>query len=169
MIQRCTNPNCSVWKYYGAKGIKVCERWRYDFITFLEDVGYKPDPKLSLDRYPDCNGDYEPRNVRWATRKEQAANTNRVKLARIKEKERQEKITLKLQLREETRLALQRRKAEYKELNQEERNKYNLSRRRCNYCKNRGHKLADCVVYREKLAKRLRLQLEQENKVLQSV
>lgn len=73
MLQRCTNPRCKAWENYGARGISVCERWR-KFELFLEDVGARPSPSHSLDRYPNNNGNYEPGNVRWATRGEQMRN-----------------------------------------------------------------------------------------------
>lgn len=77
MIQRCFNPNKKTHRYYGAKGVTVCEKWR-KFIGFYEDMGSKPTPKHSLDRI-DPFGNYEPGNCRWATRKEQDSNTRRSK------------------------------------------------------------------------------------------
>lgn len=71
MIQRCTNPKRQSWKDYGARGIKVCERWMV-FENFLADMGERP-PGLTLDRR-DNNGNYEPSNCRWATAAEQQAN-----------------------------------------------------------------------------------------------
>jgi hypothetical protein len=74
MISRCYNPNVRNYSDYGGRGIQVCAAWRDDFLTFLTDVSTRPSPQHSLDRYPDVNGHYEPRNVRWATRTEQARN-----------------------------------------------------------------------------------------------
>lgn len=74
MRARCNNPNHTAYPYYGGRGIKVCERWN-NFALFLQDVGDKPSPELTLDRV-DVNGDYEPSNVRWATHAQQTHNQN---------------------------------------------------------------------------------------------
>lgn len=72
MIQRCTNPKSHDWKYYGGRGIKVCDRW-LSFEYFATDMGKRPAQELSLDRI-DNNGNYEPGNCRWATKQQQSKN-----------------------------------------------------------------------------------------------
>lgn len=76
MRHRCNSPKNSAWKNYGGRGIKVCERWQSSYEAFLADVGRRPSPTHSLDRI-DVNGNYEPDNVRWATRDEQSQNQRR--------------------------------------------------------------------------------------------
>lgn len=73
MLRRCINPNDKRYSDYGGRGIEVCERWQ-KFENFYEDtkVGYSHE--LSLDRFPDTNGNYEPTNFRWATVIEQQNN-----------------------------------------------------------------------------------------------
>jgi hypothetical protein len=73
IIQRCTNPNNESYKHYGGRGISVCDRWRYSYDNFLSDMGKKPGKGYSLDR-KEVNGNYEPGNCRWATKKQQADN-----------------------------------------------------------------------------------------------
>lgn len=72
--QRCGNPNNPAWHNYGGRGIKVCDDWRDSFEAFYAAVGDPPEPGLTLDRINN-DGDYEPGNVRWATRLQQASNT----------------------------------------------------------------------------------------------
>ena len=73
MIQRCTNPKCSTFYKYGARGITVCERWG-TFVNFLADMGERPSSAHTIDRFPNQAGNYEPGNCRWATTKQQARN-----------------------------------------------------------------------------------------------
>src|SRR6516225_8478332 len=72
MIERCSREKNPFYKDYGGRGISVCDRWK-DFANFLADVG-EPPKGMSLDRYPDCDGNYEPSNCRWATNNEQQNN-----------------------------------------------------------------------------------------------
>lgn len=69
MLHRCKSSN---YKYYAARGIRVCNRWMR-FENFLTDMGRAPSKKHSIDRI-DVNGDYEPGNCRWATNAEQGRN-----------------------------------------------------------------------------------------------
>lgn len=75
MKRRCSDPNNEMYKNYGGRGIKVCERWLGDdgFSNFLADMGEKPSEKHSIDRI-DVDGGYCPENCRWATVGQQAAN-----------------------------------------------------------------------------------------------
>lgn len=72
MWLRCTNPKRSNYKFYGARGVAVCDRWK-SFEAFLEDMGAKPGTEYSLDRKSGARG-YEPDNCRWGTRKDQNSN-----------------------------------------------------------------------------------------------
>ena len=78
MLHRTRSKKAINWENYGARGIKVCDRW-LDFRNFIDDMGKAPSPKHSIDRI-DVNGDYEPNNCRWATPKEQNNNKTNNKL-----------------------------------------------------------------------------------------
>ncbi len=77
--KRCRDPKQHNYKYYGGRGIKVCDRWLHSFENFLEDMGPKPTPyrSYSIDRI-NPNGDYAPDNCRWATAAEQERNKRRL-------------------------------------------------------------------------------------------
>src|SRR5688500_2796112 len=72
MKTRCSNVKSDRYPFYGGRGIRVCERWA-DYDAFIADVGRKPSPLHTLERINN-DGHYEPGNIRWATKKEQARN-----------------------------------------------------------------------------------------------
>lgn len=74
MRSRCHSPENSSYARYGARGIQVCDGWRYSFSAFVADVGERP-PGHTLDRI-DNDGDYAPGNVRWAVQATQVKNQN---------------------------------------------------------------------------------------------
>lgn len=79
MKQRCYDPKSCKFYRYGARGIAVCDRWLGPdgFTNFIADMGPKPSPQHTIDRFPDRGGNYQPGNCRWATPKEQAENRDR--------------------------------------------------------------------------------------------
>jgi hypothetical protein len=78
---RCYNTTRRDYKYYGGRGIIMCEEWRNSFIAFYAYVGKCPDNMHSIDRINN-DGNYEPGNVRWATKNIQFHNTRKCKLDR---------------------------------------------------------------------------------------
>jgi hypothetical protein len=80
MVQRCTNPNRQDFTSYGGRGISVCDKWRDSFEAFFADMGERPSPQHSIDRFPNNDGNYEPGNVRWATKHQQMQNTRATRL-----------------------------------------------------------------------------------------
>lgn len=77
---RCKNLNNPKYLDYGGRGITVCDRWLV-FENFYADMG-EPPKGMSLDRYPNNDGNYEPENCRWATPKQQANNRRKRKYYR---------------------------------------------------------------------------------------
>ena len=71
-LARCYCQGAGNYKYYGGRGITMCERWRNDFAAFLADMGPRP-PRTTLDRI-DSDGNYEPGNCRWADKRTQQNN-----------------------------------------------------------------------------------------------
>jgi hypothetical protein len=72
MHNRCYDPTHNRYRWYGGRGITVCERW-HDFKLYLEDVLSTYKPGLTLDRV-DNDGPYDPDNFRWASHRTQARN-----------------------------------------------------------------------------------------------
>ena len=83
MVARCHSAENPSYRYYGARGISVCLRWRNDFWRFAEDMGDRPEG-LTLDR-KDSRGNYGPANCRWATQAEQDSTCARRKPRPIRE------------------------------------------------------------------------------------
>lgn len=79
MRNRCSNRRSKDYPYYGGRGITVCEAWEKSFTAFLEHVGRRPSSEHTLDR-KNSDLNYEPDNVRWATRATQSRNRRSFKV-----------------------------------------------------------------------------------------
>jgi hypothetical protein len=86
MKSRCLNPNDKSYKNYGGRGIKVCKEWQESFTSFIDDMGWRPNKKYSLERI-NYNKDYCPENCKWILKSEQTKNCRRVKLIAYNGKE----------------------------------------------------------------------------------
>ena len=75
MHMRCDNPKNVAYPYYGGRGVKICDRWRY-FENFLADMGERPAGR-TLDRIDPYGLEYGPSLCRWATPREQTLNQRR--------------------------------------------------------------------------------------------
>lgn len=72
MRLRCYDPKHRAYKWYGERGVKVCDRWMetpYGFLNMIDDLGEKPTPKHQIDRI-DEDKDYSPENCVWSSHKD---------------------------------------------------------------------------------------------------
>lgn len=74
--ERCFVESDHAYKYYGGRGITMCRKWDESFDEFFKYIGNKPEGDYSIDRINN-NKNYEPGNVRWATKEQQANNTRK--------------------------------------------------------------------------------------------
>lgn len=86
MKERCSNPNCKAFKWYGGRGISVCKEWRENFKMFYDWAKTKHKKGLQIDRR-DNDGNYTPENCRFVTHLENMRNRRCPKLNIVKVKE----------------------------------------------------------------------------------
>lgn len=84
--KRCTKPSHTHYARYGGRGISICDRWAESFAAFYADMGPRPSVSHQIDRINN-NGNYEPSNCRWATRRENMLNTGRAMFAEYQGKQ----------------------------------------------------------------------------------
>lgn len=95
MKERCNNLNSISYKWYGEKGIKVCDEWQNSFITFYNDMGNIPFKNAQLDRI-DGNKNYSKDNCQWLTGTKNKQKSNATKLNwKLIEEIRQKYLTTK--------------------------------------------------------------------------
>jgi hypothetical protein len=82
MIGRCHNPTNAAFARYGGRGIEVCQEWRDSYERFRDHIGPRPSKRHTIERTDNDRG-YEPGNVKWATRAEQARNRRSSRLVTI--------------------------------------------------------------------------------------
>lgn len=88
MMSRCYSPNHTWYKRYGARGITVCERW-HDPTVFAADIGQLLGDRphgMTIDRI-DNDGNYEPGNVRWASRADQSKNRSKIRRLQLSDEQ----------------------------------------------------------------------------------
>ena len=77
MRNRCYNPKTLSYKNYGGRGISVSDDWNSNFLSFIRDMGDRPEGDYSVDR-KDNDGNYCKENCKWSTRSEQAFNRRKI-------------------------------------------------------------------------------------------
>ena len=101
MRQRCHNVKSLSYPNYGDRGIEVHTKWKHSFIAFIEHIGLKPSPEMSLDRIDNDKG-YIPGNIRWATPKTQANNKRQPKDTILFKGETAKEATVRLGFKDST-------------------------------------------------------------------
>jgi len=86
MKGRCLNKNDQDYKYYGGRGISICDEWKESVENFIADMGNRPSSNHSIDRI-DVNGNYNKDNCKWSTRQEQALNKRNNRLVSYRDEQ----------------------------------------------------------------------------------
>lgn len=88
MNKRCNNPNAIDYRWYGGKGVNVCEDWKTEYKKFRDwSLANGYEKGLTIDRINPA-GNYEPSNCQWLTQSENTSKMQRQKkeLAELKKK-----------------------------------------------------------------------------------